>query len=161
MECVLGCRREIRQPSPTLFSGMLATGADDNLVHIWDFQGAFEKGSTELDPLRTFTGHTERVNDVAWNPVHEVMLASVSDDKTLKVWDTRVRRDRAASSTLAHNKCVTCLAFNTLAHNIMATGSEDRTVGLWDARQLKKKLHTFVAHDDEVCLYEGGRGGGF
>jgi WD40 repeat protein len=45
------------------------------------------KGSTKekrsMDAMRTFTGHTAWVEDVAWHELHEDLFASVGDDKKL------------------------------------------------------------------------------
>ena len=43
-----------------------------------------EDGSAEL--LFTHQGHTERVNDVRWNPQDAGVIASVGNDHTVQVW---------------------------------------------------------------------------
>ncbi len=50
----------------------------------------------------------------------------------------------------AHTAEVNCLAFNPFSEYILATGSADKTVAMWDMRNLKMKLHSFVAHKDEI-----------
>lgn len=50
----------------------------DNKVYVWHIK-------REL-PIATLTGHTRTVNCVSWNPVHHQMLASVSDDCTIRIW---------------------------------------------------------------------------
>ena len=39
--------------------------------------------------LATLKGHTSVVNCVAFNPVNQQMLVSVSDDHTIRVWRSR------------------------------------------------------------------------
>ncbi|XP_075224042.1 WD repeat-containing protein 26 isoform X2 [Lycorma delicatula] len=56
----------------------VASGSEDNKVYIWHMK-------REL-PIATLVGHTRTVNCVAWNPVHHQMLASVSDDCTVRIW---------------------------------------------------------------------------
>lgn len=50
----------------------------DNKVYIWHIKN--EK------PIAVLQGHTRTVNAVAWNPVYHQMLASVSDDCTVRIW---------------------------------------------------------------------------
>ncbi|GFG37456.1 hypothetical protein Cfor_07179, partial [Coptotermes formosanus] len=56
----------------------IASGSEDNKVYVWHIK-------REL-PIATLTGHTRTVNCVSWNPVHHQMLASVSDDCTIRIW---------------------------------------------------------------------------
>ncbi|XP_039284126.1 WD repeat-containing protein 26 isoform X2 [Nilaparvata lugens] len=56
----------------------VASGSEDNKVYVWHIK-------REL-PIATLSGHTRTVNCVSWNPVHHHMLASVSDDCTVRIW---------------------------------------------------------------------------
>lgn len=50
----------------------------DNKVYIWNHR-------REL-PVVTLEGHTRTVNCVTWNPRYPAMVASVSDDATVRIW---------------------------------------------------------------------------
>jgi len=50
----------------------------DHKVHIWHIK-------REL-PVAVLEGHSRTVNCVHWNPVLPSMLASVSDDATVRIW---------------------------------------------------------------------------
>lgn len=53
----------------------------DTKVYIWHIK-------REL-PIATLTGHSRTVNCVSWNPVYHQMMASVSDDFTVRIWGPR------------------------------------------------------------------------
>lgn len=50
-------------------------------VYIWHINGE--------EPIAVISGHTRCVNAVAWNPVHHDVLASASDDYSLRLWGPR------------------------------------------------------------------------
>uniref|UniRef100_W5K1R5 Transducin beta like 1 X-linked n=1 Tax=Astyanax mexicanus TaxID=7994 RepID=W5K1R5_ASTMX len=52
-------------------------------------------------PLKTFTGHTNEVNAIKWDP-SGTLLASCSDDMTLKIWS--LKQDSCVHDLQAHSK---------------------------------------------------------
>src|SRR5947208_1921202 len=57
---------------------MLASGAGDNTIRLWD--------AASGTSLRVLEGHTNYVNSVAWAPDGS-MLASGARDNTVRLWD--------------------------------------------------------------------------
>uniref|UniRef100_UPI00358E6BB9 WD repeat-containing protein 26-like isoform X1 n=1 Tax=Myxine glutinosa TaxID=7769 RepID=UPI00358E6BB9 len=56
----------------------IASGSEDHKVYIWHRSG-------EL-PIAVLPGHGHTVNCVSWNPELPSMLASASDDGTIRIW---------------------------------------------------------------------------
>lgn len=64
--------------------GLIATAADKTL-RVWNAQRPSVNYSTQL------TGHTAAIEKVAFNPVKDAELASVSSDGVVKFWDVRTK----------------------------------------------------------------------
>lgn len=72
---------------------LILLAASDKLIKLWNaYTGAF---------MRTLTGHTEGVSDIAWSP-DTAFLASASDDKTVRIWDV----DTVSVPSLLHKDWV-------------------------------------------------------
>ncbi|CAH3181793.1 unnamed protein product [Porites evermanni] len=74
-----------RQEKYTIYScfgganqNFLASGSEDHKVYIWH--------SKREKPIAVLSGHTRTVNCVSWNSKDPTMLASASDDGTVRIW---------------------------------------------------------------------------
>jgi coronin-1B/1C/6 len=84
--------------------------------------------------------HSGQVNDMAWNPFHEWVLATAGSDGLAKIWklpEAGLTSDTSeAFQTLnGHGKRVDTLAWHPSAVNIIATGGSDNTVKVWDIQE--------------------------
>ncbi|KAL2195227.1 NWD1 protein, partial [Corynascus similis CBS 632.67] len=78
--------------------------------------------------LQTLEGHGSLVSAVAWS--HDsTRLASVSDDKTVKIWDPAT--GQCVSTLDGHGSRVTMVAWSHDSTRL-ASASYDNTVKIWD-----------------------------
>jgi coronin-1B/1C/6 len=82
-------------------------------------------------------GHKGSVLDFDFNPFHEHIIASCSDDTTIKVWG--IPEDGLTETITdplvdlhGHGRKVTLLRFNPTTNNVLASISADLTMKVWD-----------------------------
>lgn len=75
------------------------------------------------------------------------MLASASDDKTIRLWNMQTEKEQFVLS--GHTQCVKTVAFHPQRHNILVSGSRDRTIKFWDL-QTHKIIQTLTSHERAV-----------
>ncbi len=90
-------------------------------------------------------GHTGWVRTACFSP-DGARLASASDDRTARVWDTRTGRELLV--VRGHTSAVYAVGFSPDGTRL-ATGSEDRTARVWDART-GQELLTLTGHAEKV-----------
>lgn len=83
------------------------------------------------------TGHSSAVMDFDFNPFHDQILASGSEDQTIKIWGIpegglTENMTEPLVDLRGHQRKVTLLRFHPTASNILASTSADQTVRLWD-----------------------------
>ncbi|XP_055825619.1 WD40 repeat-containing protein HOS15-like [Solanum dulcamara] len=105
-------------------------------------------------PVKTFSGHQNRVNAIKWDPSGS-LLASCSDDSTVKIWS--MKQDVCLHDFREHRKEIYTIKWsptgagtnNPNQQLLLASGSFDSTVKLWDV-ELGCLLHSLNGHREDV-----------
>jgi WD40 repeat protein len=115
---------------------ILASGSNDKTIRLWDtglgkpvrpLKG--HSSDTTSPPLSQDGGHSRSVTSLAFSP-NGMLLASGSDDRTVRIWDTG---SKALLRTLwGQRGSISSLAFSPDG-KLLASAAFDNTVWLWDA----------------------------
>ena len=109
------------------------TACNDRLVALYD------KSTPGLNPVKTFEGHTAKIYNVVYSPILQSIVASGSDDNTIRIW--RTDGDCTPMSICggegvknSHTQNVRALAFIPEIPFALLSGSWDATIKMWDIR---------------------------
>ncbi|KAG5177831.1 WD40-repeat-containing domain protein [Tribonema minus] len=117
-----------------------ATCSTDKAINILAVGEAF--------PKQTFTGHTDEVNAIKWDPTGR-LLASCSDDYTAKIW--KPNSAKCVHDLREHTKEIYTIKWSPVAGKrmLLASASFDATVKLWDV-EAGSVVSTLTRHEDPV-----------
>jgi len=130
----------------------LASGCQDGHVRIFPLKDVVTAGMNDLQPKIVLKGHEARVFNVAFNPLCPHLLASGSDDKTIRVWNTDCSlqpAQRELRRLSGHTSYVRALLWHTELPGILFSGSWDSTIRVWDVVG-QRCLHVTYEHHADV-----------
>lgn len=102
----------------------------------------------------TIAGHSAAVLDFEFNPFHDQIIASASEDQTIKVWGIpegglTANITEPLVDLHGHSRKVTLLRFNPTANNVLASVSSDMSCKLWDIEKGCEMHSTTEGHQPE------------
>ncbi|KAI9841971.1 MAG: general transcription repressor [Thelocarpon superellum] len=118
---------------------LLATGAEDKQIRVWDIQSRMIK--------HTFSGHEQDIYSLDFSRTGR-LIASGSGDRTVRLWNVETRQH---VMTLQIEDGVTTVAISPDGHYV-AAGSLDKSVRVWDTANgnLVERLEGAEGHKDSV-----------
>lgn len=130
--------------------GIIASGADDGLICIWDVVNS--SSTCDTNPLLNLVGgHTKPVEAIAWNHFNHSSLLSVGDDARIVFWDSR-EGSPVSIIEHAHDNCdVNSVTTSPFTEFLFATTGGNKTVCLWDNRNTASPIYVLEgAHTGEI-----------
>jgi len=107
---------------------------------------AFVKPNTQNDKT-----HTAPVLSLAWHPLHYNILASSSEDRTIKVWDLQTCESKFSLNQL-HSTPITGISWHPREANVLLSGGFDKKCLVIDSNS-KSKMEYSVPHDVESVAW--------
>eukprot|EP01018_Ginkgo_biloba_P031840 Gb_30041 [translate_table: standard] len=129
IEIYRGHEQEVCGLKWSLSGQQLASGGNDNLLHIWDRNMASSNTASEY--LHRIDGHRAAVKALAWCPFQSNLLASGggSADRCIKFWNTHTG---ACLNTIDTNSQVCALMWNKHERELLSShGFSQNQLTLW------------------------------
>lgn len=121
-------------PDKSTFAACTLTG----LINVYDYA----TGAKQFKLI----GHSAGISQIEYSPINSHVLASASDDYTVRLWNLTTRK--CIRVLKKHTYHVTTVKF-TSKGNILISGSADETITIWDLTT-GKSIKTLAAHSDPI-----------
>ena len=120
----------------------IATGCDDALIRLWRLPDT--RITEEIHtPLTTLSGHAKKISLLNFHPSASYVLASASQDRTIKIWS--VEKSSAELSYAGLTENVLALQWSPMGQQLAFTARDKYARGL-DPRS-NTQTFEFIAHD--------------
>jgi peroxin-7 len=96
----------------------------------------------------TLSGHESIVYEARWHPRRSGLIASVSADCSLRLFD--IKQSSNIVNRLAHPAEILSLDWSKYDDHLLVTGACDNRLRLWDIRMITNALMIFEGHEAAV-----------
>eukprot|EP01114_Cavostelium_apophysatum_P021718 TRINITY_DN7651_c0_g1_i2.p1 TRINITY_DN7651_c0_g1~~TRINITY_DN7651_c0_g1_i2.p1 ORF type:complete len:878 (-),score=259.44 TRINITY_DN7651_c0_g1_i2:6-2639(-) len=130
-------------------AAVLFTASNDMTIKCWNIEDAISGESEETKEITAAVfsqkAHEKDINTLAVSP-NDKLLASGSQDRTIKLWNTQ--NMKLIGTLSGHRRGVWCVEFSPV-EQVLASSSGDTTIRLWSISDLTC-LKTFEGHTNTV-----------
>ena len=132
----------------------------DNTIRIWDYSvlrkkysearaKSFEVISMDVTMIHKLEGHDKGVNWATFHP-NLNLIASASDDQTIKIWKYSHNVWEIADTLRGHSYNVSCVLFHPTS-DYLISNSEDKTMYIWDLTR-KVKVEKIIQDNSRFWM---------
>ncbi|CRG97141.1 coronin, putative [Plasmodium gallinaceum] len=116
----------------------------------WEVEGGGMLGVIRLKdqiknpPVIKMKGHTANILDLSFNPCYSKIIASSSEDLTVRIWELPYEDENITEITnpacilKGHKKKVSIIDWNPMSYYILASTAFDSFLNIWDIENEKK-----------------------
>lgn len=135
---------------------LFAIGLQDSTIELFDIRNPSHK-------LHTIMGHSDSITSLEWDPHHDGVLASGSQNRRVILWDLKrigeeqVQEDEDDGAPelflmhAGHTSAITDISFNPHIPWTLATAADDNIVHLWKVN--KKLTDEYYGITEEVDVF--------
>ena len=110
---------------------LVCSSSEDATVKLWRIESDFAESTGPITtPLLTLNGHLRKVHNVLFHPTANNVVASMSYDQTLRLWDLQKGCERVCSDLIPESLCSVCFNWDG---SILATSGKDKQIRLFDS----------------------------